>query len=118
MRHRVKSTRLNRNSAHLNAMLRNLATSVILYEHVKTTQAKAKLVKPVVEELIAKAKRQSLPVAMRSLNAYLTDKNAAKKVTRELIERYKDRSSGFTRLTSLGFRAGDAAPMVQIDLVE
>ena len=117
MRHRVKTTRLNRNKAHLNAMLRNLATSVILYEQVKTTEAKAKLVKPLVEELISKAKKQSLPMAMRSLNSYLTDKNATKKVVRELSERYKDRSSGFTRLTSLGFRAGDAAPMTQIELV-
>jgi len=117
MRHRVKSTRLNRNKAHLNAMLRNLATSIILYEKVKTTVAKAKLVKPVVERLIAQSKKQDLPTAMRSLNAYLMDKNAAKKITRELTDRYKDRSSGFTRLTPLGFRAGDAAPMVQIELV-
>lgn len=117
MRHRVKSTRLNRNRAHLDAMLKNLATSVILYERVKTTEAKAKLVKPVVEKLITKAKSQDLPNAMRYLNAYLTDKNASKKITRELLERYKDRSSGFTSLTSLGFRAGDAAPMAQIELI-
>lgn len=118
MRHRVKSTRLNRNKAHLNAMLRNLATSIVLYERVKTTQAKAKLVKPIVEKLISKAKKQPLPVAMRTLNAYLMDKNAAKKITRELLERYKNRESGYTRLTPLGFRAGDAAPMVQIELVD
>lgn len=117
MRHQVKSTRLNRNEAHLNAMLRNLATSIILYEKVKTTRPKAKLVKPIVEKLITKAKKQSLPVAMRTLNSYLTDKNATKKLTRELLERYKDRNSGFLRVTPLGFRAGDAASMVQIELV-
>jgi len=98
-------------------MTRNLATSIILYEKVKTTKSKAKLVKPVVEKLISKAKKQAIPVAMRSLNAYLTDKNASKKMTRDIITRYKDRSSGFLRVTPLGFRAGDAAPMVQIELV-
>jgi len=98
-------------------MLRNLATSIVLYEKVKTTRSKAKLVKPIVEKIITKAKKQSIPVAMRSLNAYFTDKNATKKLTRELLERYKDRQSGYLRVTPLGFRAGDAAPMVQIELI-
>ena len=117
MRHRVKSKRLNRDEAHLNAMTRNLATSIILYEKVKTTQSKAKLVKPVVEKLISKAKTQDLPLATRTLNAYLMDKNATKKLTRELMDRYKERSSGFLRITPFGYRSGDAAPMVQIELV-
>ena len=117
MRHRVKSTRLNRNSAHLDAMTRNLATSIILYEKVKTTESKAKLVKPIVEKLITKAKKQDIPTASRNLNAYLTDKNATKKLTRELLDRYKDKNSGYLRITPLGYRAGDAAPMVQIELV-
>ncbi|MBN2087257.1 50S ribosomal protein L17 [Candidatus Peregrinibacteria bacterium] len=117
MRHRVKSTKLNRDQAHLDSMLRNLATSIILYEKVKTTKAKAKVVKPIVEKLITSSKKQSLSVAMRSLNAYLSDENASKKVTRELLERYKDRNSGYLRVIPLGFRAGDAAPMVRIELV-
>ena len=117
MRHKVKSTRLNRNKAHLDSLLRNLATSIILYEKVKTTEAKAKLVKPVVEKLITKAKKNSTANAMRQLNAYLPDKNASKKLVRELVERYNDRPSGFVRLTRLGFRSGDAAPMIQIELV-
>ena len=117
MRHRVKSKRLNRDAAHLDSMLRNMATSIILYEKVKTTKSKAKLVKGVVEKLITKAKKQSTQVAMRSLNAYLMDKNASKKMMREILERYKDRSSGYLRITALGFRAGDAAPMVQIEFV-
>ena len=117
MRHRVKSTRLNRDAAHLNSMLRNLATSIILYEKVKTTQAKAKLVKPIVEKLISSAKKQDLPTAMRALNAYLMDTNASKKLTRELLDRYKDRQSGYLRITPLGFRTGDAAKMVQLELL-
>ncbi len=117
MRHQVKSTRINRNSAHLSAMLSNLATSVILHEKVKTTTTKAKAVKPIIEKLITAAKKKSLPLAMRYLNKHLYDKNATKKITRELVDRYKDRDSGYVRVTQLGFRAGDAAPMVQIELV-
>lgn len=117
MRHRVKTARLNRDSAHLDSMLRNMVTSIILYEKVKTTQSKAKVVKPVLEKLITKVKGQTIPVAMRTLNAYLTDKNASKKLVRELLERYKERSSGFLRVIPLGFRRGDSAPVVQIELV-
>lgn len=117
MRHRVKSKRLNRDEAHLNSMLRNLATSIILYEKVKTTRSKAKLVKPIVEKLISASKKDSKANTLRQLNSYLLDKNASKKLTRELVDRYKDRQSGFVRLTSLGFRSGDAAPIVQIELV-
>jgi len=117
MRHKVESKRLNRSEAHLDAMTRNLATSVILYEKVKTTESKAKFIKPVVERLIAKAKRQTPTVSARSLNAYLLDKNATKKLMGELVERYKERSSGFCRITPLGFRKGDAATLVQIELV-
>ena len=117
MRHAVKSKRLNRDGAHLDSMLRNLTTSIILYEKVKTTRSKAKLVKPIVEKLITKTKKASTMQAMRTLNAYLPDKNASKKLVRELKDRYKDRSSGFVRMTNLCFRAGDAAPMVIIELV-
>jgi len=98
-------------------MLRNLATSIILYEKVKTTRSKAKLIKPIVEKLIVKAKKASTMNAMRSLNAYFLDKNASKKLVRELLDRYKERNSGFVRITNLGYRAGDAAPMVQIELI-
>lgn len=117
MRHRVKTTRLNRDRSHLDAMTRNMATSIILYEKVKTTQAKAKLIKPIVEKMISKAKSQDLATAMKTLNGTLTDKNASRKLIREILERYKDRNSGFLRITPLGFRPGDAAPMVQIELV-
>lgn len=117
MRHRAKTKRLNRKSSHLNALLKNLATSIVLYEKVKTTEAKAKQVKPIIEKLISKAKKDDKVKVNRDLNAYLPDKNASKKLSRELVERYKDRSSGFVRLTKIGFRAGDAAPMVQIELV-
>lgn len=94
-----------------------MATSVILYEKIKTTEAKAKLVKPIVEKLITTSKHTSKVIALRQLNSYILDSNASKKLTRDLAERYKDRSSGYLRIIRLGFRKGDAAPMVQLELV-
>lgn len=117
MRHKVQSKRVNRDEAHLSAMLKNLATSLVLYEKVKTTKAKAKLVTPVIERLITTSGKYSTVNAMRYLNAYFLDKNASKKVVQELLGRYKNHNAGFVRLTNLGFRSGDAAPMVQIELI-
>lgn len=117
MRHKVNTTRLNRDEAHLDSMARNLATSIFLYEKVKTTYSKAKFIKPVIEKIITKAKSQTPVLALRTLNAYLSDKNASKKVVRELVDRYKDRTSGYVRVTPLGYRKGDAAPVVQIELL-
>ena len=117
MRHRVKSKRVSRNKAHLSSMLRNMATSIVLFEKIRTTKAKANAVKPIVEKLIVDSKQLALPLAMRKLKAYVKDDNAVKKLIEDLAKRYKDRSSGFTRVTPIGYRPGDAAPMVQIELV-
>lgn len=118
MRHRVKSSRVNRNDAHLGMMLRNLATSVILYEKVKTTKAKAKLLKPFVEKIIVDAKDQkSIVTNYRNLNSILTDENASRKIVDDLVKKYAEKRAGFLRVTKLGFRAGDAAPMVLVELV-
>lgn len=117
MRHQVKSKRINRDAAHLNSMMRNLTTSIILYEKVKTTTAKAKMLKPIVEKLMVDAKGSSIVNIYRNLNSYLLDKNASKKVVDELLKRYEGRNAGFVRITNLGHRAGDSAPMVQIELV-
>lgn len=118
MRHLVKSTRLNRSTSHLDLMLRNMATSIILYEQVQTTEPKAKLVKPIMDRLINKSKTMTVPNAYRALNAYLLDKNASKKIVEQLKERYKDRTSGYCRIVHLAARrSGDAASMVQISLV-
>jgi large subunit ribosomal protein L17 len=117
MRHQVKSARLNRSEAHLSAMVKNMISSIILYEKIQTTASKAKFVKPIVERLISRSKKQSLLVATRQLNGYLSDKNATKKLLHELIVRYKDRQSGFLRVIPLGSRQGDAAPIVRIEFV-
>jgi len=117
MRHQVSKVKINRNKAHLKAMLGNLAVSVILYEKVKTTHTKAKAVKPIIDRLISMAKKKDKMNAIRYLNARLPDELASRKIMDKLISRYKDRPSGFTRITKLGFRLGDAAPVVQIELV-
>lgn len=116
MRHRKKTITLDRKTGPRRALLRNLATSVVLYEHVQTTRAKAKAVQPIVENCITKAKAQTLH-ARRRLLSYLTHANAVRKVFDVLAPRYKERKGGYTRIVKIGKRVGDAADMVQIEFV-
>jgi large subunit ribosomal protein L17 len=98
-------------------MLANLAVAVLRYERLRTTEAKAKEVRGMVDRLIVTAKRGDLP-ARRQLVAQLPNEPLIiEKLMGELATKYADRGSGFTRITRLGPRAGDAAPMVQIELV-
>ncbi len=108
--------KFSRRKAHRKAMLRNLVTSIVLYEKVKTTRAKAKAAKPLVEKMILLGKRKD-SAAVRKLYQFFLDKNAAKKIQEDLPERFGKRKSGFIRTARLGFRAGDAAEMVQIELI-
>lgn len=98
-------------------MLRNLATSLILYEKVDTTLAKAKEIKSFVEKLIARSKEGDLN-AIRSLSAVLFDSNATKKIITELIPRYKDKKSGFIKSYHLKNRLGDNSEMMRLELVD
>lgn len=98
-------------------MVRNMATSLILYEKIQTTVPKAKLIVPIVERLIASSKKDSKLNIHRRLNSFLMDKNAVKKLINELLERYKERPSGFLRSVKMGYRPGDAARKVQVELV-
>jgi len=97
-------------------MLRNLASSILIYEKVKTTEAKAKVVRSLVERAITVAKKGDL-TARRTLIASLPQKMAIKKSLEVLSARYKDRSGGYCRIIRLGARQGDGAKMVQIELV-
>lgn len=99
------------------ALLRSLATSVILYEHVNTTLAKAKFVRPFVERLISKGRVKSL-TARRELMKVLTIESAVNKVLEELGPRYAERKGGYTRIIKLGTRKGDGAEVAQIQLVK
>ena len=96
-------------------MLRNLATSLVLYERIKTTTAKAKEVKPMVEHLLSVAKKNDL-TARRRLLSFFFDENATKKAFEVLVPRYKDVQSGFIKTYKLGPRLGDAAEMTILEL--
>ncbi len=102
---------------HRTALLKNLATSIIMHESVKTTKAKAKQVQPIVEDLITKAKTKDQIQAIRMFKQEVFDEKASRKLLEVLKDRYKERTGGYTRIVKLGLRAGDAAEMVQIQLV-
>ncbi len=116
MRHRAKGRKLGREKAPRKALLKNLAQSVILYEKVKTTLAKAKEVRSLVERLITIGKKPGL-TSRRRLLSKLPTELAVRKLLEELGPRYAQRNGGYTRLIKLGFRQGDAAQIVQIELV-
>ncbi len=117
MRHRKSGRHLNRTSAHRQAMFRNMAASLIEHEIIKTTLPKAKELRRVAEPLITLAKEDS--VANRRLAFSRTrDKAAVGKLFAELGPRYQDRPGGYTRILKCGYRAGDAAPMAFIELVD
>ena len=116
MRHRKKTVVLGREKGPREALLRNLATSVVLYERVKTTKAKAKAVQPIVERLITEGKTAK-PSARREIGRVLMTDGAIRKVLEELGPRYGARKGGYTRITKIGTRLGDAAEMVQIEFV-
>jgi large subunit ribosomal protein L17 len=117
MPHRVTGRRLGRDSSHRRRMLANLAVSVIRYERVKTTEAKAKEVRGFVDGMITTAKRGDL-AARRSLVAQMPHEPLiVEKLMGEIATKYADRASGYTRITKIGERLGDAATIVQIELV-
>ena len=117
MRHQKSGRKLNRNSSHRKAMFRNMAVSLVEHELIKTTLPKAKELKRVAEPLITLAKDDS--VANRRLAFARTgDKAAVGKLFAELGPRYQDRPGGYTRILKAGFRAGDAAPMAYVELVD
>ena len=117
MRHRKSGRHLNRSSAHRRAMFRNMAVSLIEHESIKTTIAKAKELRRVVEPLITLAKRDS--VANRRLAfARIRSSAAVAKLFVELAPRYGERPGGYTRILKCGQRSGDAAPMAYIEFVD
>jgi len=116
MRHRDKGKILDRAKAPRESMLKNLAASVIIYEKVKTTEAKAKAVKSLVEKAITIAIKGGL-TGRRELIRLLPQPLAIKKALEVLAARYKTRPGGYLRITKLAQRQGDNAKIVQIELV-
>jgi large subunit ribosomal protein L17 len=117
MRHRKSGRRLNRNSAHREAMFRNMACSLFRHEVIKTTVPKAKELVRVAEPLITLAKSDSVH-KRRLAFSRLGDKEAVGKLFSQLGPRYSERPGGYVRVLKCGFRAGDAAPMAYVELVD
>jgi len=116
MRHRKSGRKFNRNSSHRKAMFRNMTSSLVEHELIKTTLPKAKELRTVAEPLITLAKKDT--VANRRLAfARLRSKEAVAKLFNELGPRYESRPGGYIRILKCGIRAGDSAPMAYVELV-
>ena len=116
MRHQVKRRYLRRDSAHRRALLRNLVTSFLDKERIRTTLAKAKATRPVAEKMITLGKRGTLHARRQAL-AYLTRESVVKKLFDEVAPRFSQRPGGYTRIVRTAPRAGDGAAMALIELV-
>lgn len=117
MRHRHSGRQLNRNSSHRKAMFKNMTSSLVEHELIKTTLPKAKELRRFAEPLITLAKKDS--VANRRLAFSRTgDKATVGKLFAELGPRYQDRPGGYIRILKCGYRTGDNAPMAYVELVD
>jgi len=117
MRHRNSNRKLNRTSSHRQAMLRNMATSLLRHEIIKTTLPKAKELRRVAEPLITLGKSATL-ANRRLAFSRLRDRDVVGKLFSELGPRYLARNGGYLRILKCGFRNGDNAPMALVELVD
>lgn len=120
MRHRLSGRKLNRSSAHRQAMFRNMAAALIKHEQIRTTLPKAKDLRPIVDRLITLGKRggTNLHARRQAIRRLGGDAALADKLFTALAERYRDRPGGYTRVIRAGFRYGDSAPMAFLALVD
>lgn len=117
MRHRNKKNILNRNASYKNALVKNLAASLILYESVKTTAAKARVLKDYTEKLITRAKDNTLTTS-RKLLKKLPTKNAVNKLLEVIAPKFKNKRGGCIRINKLTHRKGDGASLVLVEFIE
>jgi large subunit ribosomal protein L17 len=117
MRHQKTRHKLSRDAAHRKALLANLCKEIIQHERIKTTEAKAKAVKPEVEQLITLAKKGDLHARRQALSILGQDKFTVHTLFEDIAPRYTDRRGGYTRILKLGPRRSDATEMVFIELV-
>ena len=117
MRHRSKTVKLKRNASHRKALLANMAISLIEHGRIKTTLGKAKALRPVAEKLVTLAKRDDLH-SRRLAIAFLHQKETVQKLFSEIAPAAKDRQGGYCRITKLGARMSDSAPMAIIEWVD
>ena len=117
MRHNKKFNHLGRKAAHRNAMLSNMACSLIMHKHIKTTTAKAKALRVYVEPLLTKAKEDTM-ANRRLVFSELKQKEAVTELFKNVAEKIANRPGGYTRILRTGYRLGDAAEMCIIELVD
>jgi large subunit ribosomal protein L17 len=117
MRHRKSGRKLGRDSAQRRALHAGLASALIEHGRIRTTEAKAKEVRPIVEEMITLGKRGDV-AAHRQAVAFLRSKPVAHKLFAEVAPRFAERPGGYTRVVKIGPRQGDAAPMAYLELVD
>jgi large subunit ribosomal protein L17 len=117
MRHHRVGKKLGRDSAHRKALYSNLAGALIEHGRIQTTEAKAKAVKPIAEQMITLGRRGDL-AARRQAVAYLRSKDVVHKLFDDVGPRFKHRPGGYSRIVKIGPRPGDAADMVYLELVD
>jgi large subunit ribosomal protein L17 len=117
MKHRIKGRKLNRDSAHRKALMRNLAIALVENEEIKTTLPKAKELRPFVEKIMTIAKKDTL-ANRRLVLSIVGNQNATEKLFKVIGPRISARNGGYTRILKYGFRAGDKAPMAYMGLVD
>ena len=119
MRHRRKGRKLGRDASHRKALFSNMAGSLFEHGRIRTTEAKAKELRPIAEKLITLARKDPGDVAaQRQAVAYLRSKDSVHRLFHEVAPRFTERPGGYTRIVKLGPRLGDAAPMAYIELVD
>ena len=117
MRHHRAGKKLGRDSSHRRALYANLAASLIEHGRIKTTEAKAKAVKPIAEQMITLGRRGDIHARRQAL-AYLRTQEVVHKLFADVAPRFADRPGGYTRIVKIGPRPGDAADMVYLELVD
>jgi len=117
MRHKYHKKKLGRLTAHREAMMRNMVTSLLKHERITTTDTKAKELRRLAEKMITLGKQGSLHARRQAL-AVIRERATVEKVFGEISDRYRERPGGYTRIIKTGFRLGDNAPESIIELVQ
>jgi len=119
MRHGIAGKKLSMTSSHRKSLLKNLAVSLIMHDQIKTTLAKAKLLRPYVEKIITKVKKKSsqTPIGLSYLGLGLNNDAALYRLLTVIAKRYTSRPGGYARIIKESFRKGDGAPMAYIELI-
>jgi large subunit ribosomal protein L17 len=119
VRHQRKGRKLGRDSAHRKALFSNLAAALFEHGRIRTTEAKAKELRPIVERLVTLARRDAGDVAaQRQAVAFLRSKDAVHNLFHRVAPRFTERPGGYTRIVKLGPRPGDSAPMAYLEFVD